>query len=305
MPHEITSKAKKIKKIVVVGAGPAGLEAARVCAERGHNVVVFEATNSAGGQINLICKSNRRKDMIGIVDWRLEICKKFNVKIFYDCLASSENILSEKPDVIIIATGGTPNTEILEEGSDLVSSTWDVISGSVSIQDDIILYDDNGSYPGLQAAEIIANKGSKLEIISPERFFSPEIGGMNYVPYAKNFIEKNVKITINKRIKGIKKRDNRLVVTINSDYSDKIETKEISQVIVEHGTIPVDDLYFNLKKNSFNGGALDYKSLINQKFKEIINNPKGSYYLYRVGDSISSRNIHSAIYDSLRICKNI
>jgi len=305
MPHEITSKAKKIKKIVVVGAGPAGLEAARVCAERGHNVVVFEATNSAGGQINLICKSNRRKDMIGIVDWRLEICKKFNVRIFYDCLASSENILSEKPDVVIIATGGTPNTEILEEGSDLVSSTWDVISGSVSIQDDVILYDDNGSYPGLQAAEIIANKGSKLEIISPERFFSPEIGGMNYVPYAKNFIEKNVKITINKRIKGIKKRDNRLVVTINSDYSDKIETKEISQVIVEHGTIPVDDLYFNLKKNSFNAGAVDYKSLINQKFKEIINNPKGSYYLYRVGDSISSRNIHSAIFDSLRICKNI
>ena len=128
---------------------------------------------------------------------------------------------------------------------------------------------------------------------------------MNYVPYAKNFIEKNVKITINKRIKGIKKRDNRLVVTINSDYSDKIETKEISQVIVEHGTIPVDDLYFNLKKNSFNAGAVDYKSLINQKFKEIINNPKGSYYLYRVGDSISSRNIHSAIFDSLRICKNI
>jgi len=305
MPHEITSKAKKIKKIVVVGAGPAGLEAARVCAERGHNIVVFEASNSAGGQINLICKSNRRKDMIGIIDWRLEICKKLNVKIIYNCLASSENILSEKPDVIIIATGGVPNTAILEQGSDLVSSTWDIISGNVGIQDDVILYDDNGSYPGLQAAEIIANKGSKLEIISPERFFSPEVGGMNYVPYAKNFIEKNVKITISKRIKGIKKRDNRLVLTINSDYSDKIETKEISQVIVEHGTIPVDDLYFNLKKNSFNQGAVDYKSLINQKFKEIIKNSKGSYYLYRVGDAISSRNIHSAIYDSLRICKDI
>ena len=290
MPHEITSKAKKIKKIVVVGAGPAGLEAARVCAERGHNIVVFEASNSAGGQINLICKSNRRKDMIGIIDWRLEICKKLNVKIIYNCFASSENILSEKPDVIIIATGGVPNTAILEQGSDLVSSTWDIISGNVGIQDDVILYDDNGSYPGLQAAEIIANKGSKLEIISPERFFSPEIGGMNYVPYAKNFIEKNV---------------NRLVLTINSDYSDKIETKEISQVIVEHGTIPVDDLYFNLKKNSFNQGAVDYKSLINQKFKEIIKNSKGSYYLYRVGDAISSRNIHSAIYDSLRICKDI
>ena len=71
---------------------------------------------------------------------------------------------------------------------------------------------------------------------------------MNYVPYAKNFIEKNVKITINKRLKGIKKRDNRLVVSISSDYSNKIETKEISQVIVEHGTIPLDDLYFGVNE---------------------------------------------------------
>ncbi len=305
MPHEITNKVKKSKKIVVVGAGPAGLEAARVCAERGHQVIVFEANNSAGGQINLICRSKKRKDMIGIIDWRLNICKKHKVKINYNCLATKENILSEKPNIVIIATGGIPNTQILEEGSELVSSTWDVIAGNVNIQDDVILYDDNGSFPGLQAAEIIAEKGSKLEIISPERFFSPEVGGMNYVPYAKNFIEKGVNITISKRLKAVKKRGNRLIVSINSDYSNKTETKEISQVIVEHGTTPIDDLYFDLKKNSINRGAVDYKSLIKGDFNAIAKNPKGEYHLYRVGDAVSSRNIHAAIYDSLRICKNI
>ena len=71
---------------------------------------------------------------------------------------------------------------------------------------------------------------------------------MNYVPYAKNFIEKGVNITISKRVKGIKKKGNRLVVSISSDYSDKTESKEISQVIVEHGTEPSDELYFQLKK---------------------------------------------------------
>ena len=112
------------------------------------------------------------------------------------------------------------------------------------------------------AAEIIANKGSKLEIITPERFFSPEVGGMNYVPYAKTFIEKNVKITIDKRIKRIKKRGNRLLVSIGSDYSNILENLETSQVIIEHGTLPLDDLYFELKQKSYNLGAIDYNSLI-------------------------------------------
>ena len=103
----------------------------------------------------------------------------------------------------------------------------------------------------------------------------------------------------------VKKRDNRLVVAISSDYSEKIETKEISQVVLEHGTLPVDELYFQLKKNSINAGIVDYKTLIKESFNEVIKNPKGLYNLFRVGDAISSRNIHAAIYDSLRICKNL
>ncbi len=305
IPHEINSRSNKIRKVVVVGAGPAGLEAARVCSARGNEVIVFEATKNPGGQINLISRSKRRKDMFGIIDWRIEQCKKFNVEFNYNKLASKENILSEKPDIIIIATGGTPNIGNLEEGSDLVCNTWDIISGNTSIEEDVILYDDNGAFAGLQTAEIIANKGSKLEIITPERFFSPEVGGMNYVPYAKTFIEKNVKITIDKRIKRIKKRGNRLLVSIGSDYSNILENLETSQVIIEHGTLPLDDLYFELKQKSYNLGAIDYNSLIKNKFIELKNNKEGSYFLYRVGDAISSRNIHAAIYDSLRICNHL
>ena len=226
-------------------------------------------------------------------------------KINYNTIATREIILSQEPHVIIIATGGIPNKNNLIIGKDLAVTSWDIISGGVNIEDEVILYDDNGFFPGLQAAEMVANKGSKLEIISPERFFSPEIGGMNYVPYAKKFIEKMVKITINKRIKKIDQRGNRLVVSIGSDYSNFMETAETSQVIIEHGTLPLDELYFELKNNSYNLGSIDYYSLIKNNFEEIIRNNQGKYFLYRVGDAISSRNIHSAIYDSLRICKNL
>ncbi len=305
MPHEITERTKEKKKIIVVGAGPAGLEAARVCSARGHDVVVYEALDSPGGQINLLSRSKRRKDMIGIIEWRLAECEKFNVKINYNVLAYKEMILSQNPDVIIIATGGVPNLNNIQEGSDLAISTWDIISGNANIEEEVVIYDDNGSYPGLQAAEIIANHGSKLEIVTPERFFSPEIGGMNYVPYAKTFIEKMVKISINKRIQKINRRGNKLLVTLGSDYSDNQEKLETSQVIIEHGTVPLDQLYFDLKSDSYNLGSIDYNSIIKNIFTELKKNNQGSYFLYRVGDAISSRNIHAAIYDSLRICINI
>ena len=304
MPHLLNKKVSGLKKIIVVGAGPAGLEAARVCSEQGHSVIVFEASDKPGGQINLITRSKRRKDMAGIIDWRIGICEANKVKFNFNSFASKEEILSEKPDIVIIATGGIPNTDILNEGSDLVASTWDILSGNVNIEDDVILYDDGGNYPGLQAAEMISSETSKLEIVTPERFFSPDIGGMNFVPYGKNFYEKNVKISLNSRVKSVFRKGNRLGVKISSDYSDLTFEKETSQVIVEHGTSPVDDLYFELKDQSKNLGQVDYKSLIKGLNKEIIKNKKGDFFLFRVGDAISSRNIHAAIYDSLRICKD-
>ena len=304
MPHLLKKKVSGLKKIIVVGAGPAGLEAARVCSEQGHSVTVFEASDKPGGQINLITRSKRRKDMAGIIDWRINICEANKVKFNFNSFASKDEILSENPDIVIIATGGIPNTDILNEGSDLVASTWDILSGNVNIEDDVILYDDGGNYPGLQAAEMISSETSKLEIVTPERFFSPDIGGMNFVPYGKNFYEKNIKISLNSRVKSVFRKGNRLGVKISSDYSDLTFEKETSQVIVEHGTSPVDDLYFELKDQSKNLGQVDYKSLIKGLNKEIIKNKKGDFFLFRVGDAISSRNIHAAIYDSLRICKD-
>ena len=83
------------KKIVGVGAGPGGLEASRIAAERGHDVVVFEAASDPGGQVRLCAKSKRRKDMMGIIDWRMQQCNKKNVKFNFNVLAEKDDVLDE------------------------------------------------------------------------------------------------------------------------------------------------------------------------------------------------------------------
>jgi 2,4-dienoyl-CoA reductase-like NADH-dependent reductase (Old Yellow Enzyme family) len=305
MPHVIGRSPGPAKRIVIVGAGPAGLEAARVSAERGHDVVLFEAANDPGGQIRLAAKGKRRRDLIGIADWRAERLVALGVTQHYNTVAETGDILPLEPDIIIVATGGLPNQECIVEGADLTVSSWDVLSGDVAPGEDILLYDDNGAHPGMQAAEFIAEAGASLEIISPERFFAPDMGGLNHVAYAKCFQTNGVTITINSRIKSVKRDGNKLQVTLSSDYlkGGTFSERRVDQVVVEHGTLALDDLYFDLKERSLNRGEVDHGALISGSPQDITSNPDGAFRLFRIGDAVASRNIHAAIYDALRLCK--
>jgi NADPH-dependent 2,4-dienoyl-CoA reductase/sulfur reductase-like enzyme len=130
---------------VVVGAGPAGLEAARVLGERGHDVVLFEASDQPGGQIRLAASNPRRHDLIQIVDWRLIECKHLGVDLRLGTYAEAQDVLAEHPDIVIVATGGMPNRSFLTEGEGLVSDTWDVLTGSLrNPRGEILVYDDQG-----------------------------------------------------------------------------------------------------------------------------------------------------------------
>ncbi len=305
MPHEVAQSEGPRRKVVVVGAGPAGLEAARVAAGRGHEVVLFEAADQPGGQIRLAARTRRRAELIGIVEWRAAQCAKLGVELRCNQLAEADDVLGETPDVVIIATGGLPDTAVLGEGEELAVSSWDVLSGDVRPGHEVLLYDDNGAHPGLQAAEYLAEANSKLEIVSPERFFAPEIGGINHVAYARCFQEHGVRLTINTRLLSVRRAGNRLVALLGSDYSERTEERLVDQVVVEHGTLPLDELYFALKASSSNRGEVDYQALIAGRPQPVVNNPDGRFQLFRVGDAVSSRNIHAAIYDALRLCKDL
>ncbi len=306
MPHEI-APADMSRNIVIVGAGPAGLEAARVAAERGHKVTVFEAQPDPGGQIRLTALSARRREMISIIDWRMSQCAARNVEFHFNTWAEADDVIALEPDIVIVATGGMPNTELFENRQEqpLAVTAWDLISGDVKPGQEVLIYDESGDHPGLMAAEIAANAGSQVEVMTPDRTFAPEVMGMNLVPYMRALQDKNVTFTVTRRLKSVAKDGNRLKATIGTDYSGLTTEQTYDQIVVNYGTLPLAELYFDLKSLSVNGGEVDYNALTEGRPQTVERNPKGRFQLFRIGDAVSARNTHAAIYDALRLMKDI
>jgi NADPH-dependent 2,4-dienoyl-CoA reductase/sulfur reductase-like enzyme len=306
MPHDIPPAEKK-KKVVIVGAGPAGLEAARVAAERGHKVTVLEAQPDPGGQIRLTAQSERRREMISIIDWRMAQCAARDVEFHFNTWAEADDVTALNPDVVIVATGGMPNTELFESGKEqnLVVTSWDLISGDVKPGDNVLSYDESGDHPGLMAAEIAANSGARVEVMTPDRMFAPDIMAMNLVPYMRALQDKDTVFTVTRRLLDVSKDGNMLKAKIGTDYSDLVTEQTYDQIVVNYGTLPLDDLYFDLKPASSNGGEVDYDALIEGRPQTAVRNGDGHFQLFRIGDAVSARNTHAAIYDALRLMKDV
>jgi NADPH-dependent 2,4-dienoyl-CoA reductase/sulfur reductase-like enzyme len=302
MPHVITPTAGAKKKVVVVGAGPAGLEAARVSAARGHQVVLFEAADKPGGQVLLAAKLQRRREILGIVEWLASEVRLLDVDCRFNTYAEAPDVLAENPDIVVIATGGLPFAGRLKFGAELATSPWDILAGQVKVAPEALLFDDHGAHEGLSLAEFVVDQGAKLEYVSPERAAGVDVGGINYPAYFRKLYAAKTTFTLNHRLKGIRRDGNKLVAVLANDY-DKSETERpTDQVIAEHGTLPAAEVYFALKALSSNRGELDIDALIASRPQKVVRNRDGRFQLFRVGDAVSSRNIHAALYDSLRLC---
>jgi NADPH-dependent 2,4-dienoyl-CoA reductase/sulfur reductase-like enzyme len=313
MPHVIAKTTGPKRKVVVVGAGPAGLEAARVARERGHDVVLFEKQAQVGGQVNLAAKAPKREQMAGIIRWfdletvRLGVDRRLNTEV------DASMILDERPDIVVLANGGTPFTDQVHEwgaADGLVVSGWDILGGQVEPKGNVLVYDAISTHAGTGVADFIASRGHLVEMVTPDVKIADDTGGTTFPIFYRGLYAKGVVLTPNHWLDKVYREDTpdgpKLVAVLRNEYTDVQEERVVDQVVVENGIKPSEALYWALKERSVNKGQTDVDTLYDAKPQPVLSEPlgNGKFALFRIGDCVSMHNIHAAIFDALRLCKD-
>jgi 2,4-dienoyl-CoA reductase-like NADH-dependent reductase (Old Yellow Enzyme family)/thioredoxin reductase len=298
LPHAV-ARAETRRRVVVVGGGPAGLEAARVAAERGHDVTLFEAAPKLGGQVLLAARASWRGDVIGVTDWRAAELEALGVEVRVNSYAEAADVIALDPDLVIIATGGVPDLDWLP-GAEHVTSAWDLLSGAVPIGAEVLIYDGTGRHPAPHSAELAASNGSAVSLFSIDGHLAAELTYSERVIWKKRSYELGIETQFDNRLVGVEKTGNRLTARLVNEVTGVEITRAADQIVVEHGTTPADQLYRDLRGQAGNDGVTDLDALLAGAPQ-----PRDGegFELHRIGDAVASRNIPAAILDAFRLLR--
>jgi thioredoxin reductase len=267
------------KRIVVVGAGPAGLEVARVAALRKHNVIVFEKKDEVGGQNILAGKVAGRQEITGVTRWLISQVNKLDIDLRLGVDADEEVILQEKPDAVVIATGSVPKEKPFpgEYSYPEVVNTQQILTGEVVPGDKVLLIDLDGHHQGTGTAEFLADLGKKVHVLVPSLFQGSALGPLQDLFLARQRLaKKGVTCTPDIAVLEI---EGTLVKGLNVYSNEMIDFEGYDTVVLAAGNVADDRLYFALKG----------------KVQE----------LYRIGDCVAPRKTDMAIVEGNRVGRRL
>jgi NADPH-dependent 2,4-dienoyl-CoA reductase/sulfur reductase-like enzyme len=267
--------APKKKKVMVVGGGPGGMEAARVAALRGHDVTLYEKDKQLGGQINIFTRAPGREEFNQVTRYLSTQLPRLGVKIKLGTEVTPEFVLREKPDAVIVATGSLPFIETIPGRE---TSAIKIISPSQALQGEnvgerVVIYECTGLQEGPTVADYLAERGKKVDLITSNATIGYYLGlsltGIGtHIPIMWERLKKNnVNITT---FATVKKVAGRSVIVADVWSNQEYAIDNVDTLIVATG-------YFS------NNGL--YKAL-EGKVKEV----------YTVGDCLAPKRVLNAIH---------
>ena len=261
------------KKVVVVGGGPAGMEAARVAAERGHQVVLFEKSERLGGQVKLVMKTPMRHSFEEIIRFGEKQLPKLGVEIRLGVEASVDNILAENPQAVVVATGSEPYLpEIPGAEGRNVLNVDDVLNGAET-GERVVIVDTQGTAPASVVAEFLADQGKQVEIVTGLNWVGSYIPAPVWNHLYERLLGKGVIMSPMTGVTRIGEDSVEVYHVVNPDITRTIES--VDTVVMATGGKANDALYQELK------GKVEG--------------------LHAVGDSAQPRDIEMATYNAHKV----
>ena len=273
-------------------------------AERGHQVVLFEAGAALGGQILLAARATWRRELAGIAQWLAGRIERLGVEIRLNVLAEEPEVLAERPDVVVVATGGLPNPGHFE-GKEHAATVWEALGGQVEAGGEVLVYDENGSHQGPSCAEHLASRGAQVEIVTPDRALCSEMADTNQGSHLSELYRHHVRIRPDTRLTEVRRegqpaaRRPRQHVHRRARGALRGPGGRRPRHAAERRALLRPQAALEEPGRSRSGGHGRSPA------QRLAPHPEGDFQLFRVGDAWTSRNIHAAMLDSLRLCKDL
>lgn len=234
------------KKVMIIGAGPAGLETARVARSRGHDVSLWERGNALGGMTLVGAKAPGREELLEVSRYYGHQMEMLEVDIHFDSEVSVETVKAQNPDVIVVATGSKPMVPKNIPGMDqdnAIDNVRDVLSGKAEVGENVLIVDNQWLIEGLSTADFLAAQGKNVEVVYPLEAPGALIEEVTRMALRQRLAKAKVKMSPGTSLKSIS--GNSVTLTNPGGQGDRVE--DIDTVIFSYGGVEDNDLYYALK----------------------------------------------------------
>lgn len=236
--------APRAKTVVVVGAGPAGLEAARVAALRGHHVYLCDAEREIGGMIRRLARDPNRRNLRDHATYFVEQFRHLSVERVLGSIVSAEDLLAFGADAVVLATGSAPAVPDEVTDRDHVRTAVEVLdSTTASTGRALVVGGTDAHLAGPTIAEFLADLGCEVELISEQMDFASGAEGATRVTLLDRLARKGVRVSLSTKLVGT----DRGGATVREQFSGRERRVDGTDVVLACGSVPRNELELQLR----------------------------------------------------------